>query len=85
MTTRNPEIEEAIAAVEAGSREPRDLSLQQSIMQMGELYVTLKAMGVDKENILDLIRIPFMFASVPNKPEMVAETLADIDKVDRSN
>lgn len=88
---KNTPREEAdiTAAIEAAQRPnvagAPGISLADSVEEMGRLYVMLKEMGVDKEYILDLIRIPFMFAAAPDKPEMVADTLADIDSVDRSN
>lgn len=88
MTTPREEadIAEAIAMAEKQREVAQgQLSLHDSTLQLGELYVTLKEMGVDKENILDLIRLPFMFAAVPTAPGKAAAAIADIDKVDRSN
>jgi hypothetical protein len=79
-------IADAIAAADAEAAEAaKGVSLWESVITMGKLYVELKDMGVDKENILDLIRIPFMFAAVPDKPEMVTSTLADIDAKRKDN
>ena len=87
MTTPKEEqsIAEAILEAQKRAEEERPITLYDSTVQLAELYVRLKNMGVDKEHILDLIRIPMMFATLPDKPEQVTATLADIDAVDRSN
>lgn len=64
---------------------PDNITLYDSALGLGDLYVELKNKGVDKEYILDIIRLPMMFASMPEQPEKVTAALADIDKVDRSN
>jgi hypothetical protein len=48
------------------------ISLFDSITQVGQKYVELKAMGVDKENIMDVIRLPFMYATSPNAKGIAA-------------
>lgn len=79
-------IADAIAAADAQAQQAdRGVTLWESAMNMAELYVTIKNMGVREEDILDLIRIPFMFAAVPNKPEMVTEALGDIDQKRKDN
>ena len=52
------------------------VTLHDSIIDMGALYMELRTMGVDPENILDLIRIVFMFAG-PSDPMKVAGMVAD--------
>ena len=78
-------IAEAIAAAQVANEASSQTSLWASAIQMGELYVALKNMGVREEDILDLIRIPFMFAAAPNKPEMVTQAVGDIDAKKRGN
>lgn len=70
---KTPDVEEAIHAVHQSNK---GQSLWTSISEMGDMYMLLKNKGVDKENILDLIRIPFMFASMPENPEKVADAIS---------
>lgn len=80
MTTPREEADINAAIADAQKEhQKRGTSLYDSAITMAELYVEIKEMGVREEDILDLIRIPFMFAAVPNKPEMVTESLGDID------
>lgn len=80
------DIDEAIATADRDNTaaKPGGISLYASVVSMGELYIVLKNMGVDKDNILDLMRIVFMFAG-PSDPQMVAAAVADSGPKEQEN
>ena len=43
------------------------ISLYDSVIQQAELFVRVKNIGVPEEYILDLMRMPFMYATSPDK------------------